>query len=50
VREESRSVELAIVPGSEHGARLLAAQPDLAERIAVWMAQRLHAGSVGEGA
>jgi dienelactone hydrolase len=42
VRDESRTVELVIVPGREHGTRILSAQADTAERIAVWMAQRLH--------
>jgi dienelactone hydrolase len=42
VRAESRTVELVVLPGTEHGARLLAAHPDLAERIAVWLAARLH--------
>jgi len=42
VRDESRSVELVVLPGTEHGARILVARTDLAERIAVWLAARLH--------
>ncbi len=35
LREKSHSVELLMVPGTEHASRLLATHPSLAERIAV---------------
>lgn len=42
VLEESERVELLVLPGSEHGARILGARPDLSERIAIWLADRLR--------
>jgi dienelactone hydrolase len=42
VQAESRTVELLILPGTQHGARILAAHADMPERIAVWLAQRLR--------
>ena len=42
VQTKSRTVELAVVPGSNHGTDLLMEHPDLAERIAVWLAHRLR--------
>ena len=42
VRERSRTVELVVVPGTGHATNLLVEYPDLAERIAVWLARRLR--------
>lgn len=42
VQERSETVEMIIPPGTAHATRLLEAHPDLAERIAVWLAQRLR--------
>ncbi len=42
VRERSETVEMIIPPGTAHATRLLEAHPDLAERIAEWLARRLH--------
>ena len=42
VRAESETVEMIILPGTEHATRILEARPDMAERIAVWLAQRLQ--------
>jgi dienelactone hydrolase len=42
VQEESRTVELLILPGTEHGVRILLTHRDTSERIAVWLAQRLR--------
>ena len=42
VREHSRTVEVVIVPGTEHATNILVAHPDMAERIAVWLTQRLR--------
>ena len=42
VQAESRTVELAVLPGTGHGTDLLAEYPDLAERIATWLAYRLR--------
>lgn len=42
VQSQSRTVELAVVPGTSHGTDLLLDNPDLAERIAVWLAHRLQ--------
>ena len=41
VQARSERVELVIIPGTEHATRILDAHPDMAERIAVWLAQRL---------
>ncbi len=41
VQARSEMVELVIIPGTEHATRILDAHPDMAERIAVWLAQRL---------
>lgn len=42
VQAQSQTVELLIVPGTRHATELLDAYPDMAERIAVWLAQRLR--------
>lgn len=42
VRERSRTVEMVIVPGTAHATDILSAHPDMAERIAVWLASRLR--------
>jgi dienelactone hydrolase len=42
VLEESHTVEVIIVPGTGHATDLLDEHPDLAERIAVWLAHRLR--------
>ncbi len=42
VLREGRSAEVVIVPGSGHGAGLLEGKPDLAERVAVWLADHLQ--------
>jgi len=42
VQQQSQAVELVIVPGTAHASDLLARHADLAERIAVWFAQRLR--------
>jgi len=42
VRERSRTVELLVLPGTEHGSRLLDSVPGMAERLAVWLATKLH--------
>ena len=42
VLEESRAVQVIIVPGTGHATRLLDEQPDLAERVAVWLTLRLR--------
>ncbi len=41
VREQSRTVELGIVPGTRHASDILEAHPHMAERIAVWLAHQL---------
>ena len=45
LREKSHSVELLMVPGTEHASRLLSTHPSLAERIAVWLASKLEVPS-----
>lgn len=42
VQARSRTAELALVPGTRHGTDILTEHPDLAERIAVWLARRLR--------
>jgi dienelactone hydrolase len=42
VQARSKTVELIIIPGTEHSTRILAARPDMAERIAVWLAHQLR--------
>jgi hypothetical protein len=42
VQEQSQTVELVIVPGTEHATNILVGHPDMAERIAVWLTQRLR--------
>ncbi|MGE0554047.1 MAG: alpha/beta hydrolase family protein [Gemmatimonadales bacterium] len=42
VRERSRTVELLVLPGVEHGTRLLGSVPGLPERLAVWLATALR--------
>ena len=42
LREQSQTVEVVIVPGTEHATNILVGHPDMAERIAVWLAQRLR--------
>jgi dienelactone hydrolase len=42
VQAESQTVELLIVPGSEHATDILETQPDMAERVATWLAQKLQ--------
>lgn len=42
VRERSRTVELLVLPGTVHAARLLQSEPGLAERLADWLATRLR--------
>lgn len=41
LRAQSRSAEFLELSGTEHATRLLAAHPDLAERIAVWFRYKL---------
>ena len=41
VQEKSETVELIVIPGSEHATRLLNSQPSLAERIAIWLSYEL---------
>lgn len=41
VRRTSQSVEMIIVPGTDHASELLAAHPTLNERIAVWLESKL---------
>lgn len=41
VESRTRNVELLLLPGQEHATRLLDAHPDLAERIAIWLAWKL---------
>ncbi len=42
VWNESETLELSIIPGSSHATDMLSENPGLAERVAVWAAQRLH--------
>lgn len=41
LREKSRKAEIIEVAGTEHGSRILAAQPDITEMIAVWFKHNL---------
>jgi dienelactone hydrolase len=41
VQETTQDVEILYLPGTEHADRILKARPDIAERIAVWLAQQL---------
>lgn len=42
VRQRSRTVELLVVPGTDHASNLLATRPDLAERVATWLTYQLR--------
>jgi len=42
VQQQSQSVQLVIVPGESHATDILEEHADMAERIAVWLDQRLH--------
>ena len=42
LQETSQTVEMVMVPGTQHATRILEAHPTMAERIAVWLAQRLR--------
>ena len=42
LQAQSQTVEIVIVPGARHATDILEAHPDMAERIAVWLAQRLR--------
>ncbi|NNM34422.1 MAG: hypothetical protein HKO53_15195 [Gemmatimonadetes bacterium] len=42
VQAESETVELIVLPGTAHATRILEARPEMAERIAVWLAQQLR--------
>jgi dienelactone hydrolase len=42
VQTESETVEILIVPGAEHATDILEAHPDMAERVATWLAQKLQ--------
>ena len=41
LQAESETVERVLVPGRSHATNMLEVHPDMAERIAVWLAQRL---------
>ena len=41
VQAQSKIVELVVLPGTEHATRILNAHPSMAERIAVWLAEKL---------
>lgn len=43
VRAGSRTAEVLILPGTQHGTRILPERPDVAERVAVWLAGQLAA-------
>ncbi len=45
LQERSHSVELLMLPGTEHASRLLSTHASLAERIAVWLASKLQVTS-----
>jgi dienelactone hydrolase len=45
VRAGSRTAEVLILPGTQHGTRILPERPDVAERVAVWLAGQLAATS-----
>jgi len=42
VQERSRTVEMILLPGTEHATNILVAHAEIAERIAVWLASRLR--------
>ena len=42
LQAQSQTVEIVIVPGARHATDILEAHPDMAERIAVWLALRLR--------
>jgi dienelactone hydrolase len=42
VQAESQTVELLIVPGTRHASDILEEHPEMAERIAVWLAEALR--------
>ncbi len=42
VQVESQTAEILIVPGTEHATNILRAHPDMAERVAAWLVQRLR--------
>lgn len=42
LQEKSQTVEIVIVPGTKHATDILEARPDVAERIAVWLARQLR--------
>lgn len=42
LQAQSQTAELVVLPGSRHATDILDAHPDVAERIAVWLAQRLR--------
>lgn len=41
IRKKTKTLEMLVLPGNEHATRILTARPDIAERIAVWMAMIL---------
>ena len=45
VQAQSKTVELIIAPGTEHATDILQAHPEMAERIAVWLEQKLESSS-----
>jgi dienelactone hydrolase len=47
VQAESHTVELLILPGTEHAADILDVHPDMAERVAVWLAAQLGSSARG---
>ncbi len=42
LQQTSQTVEMVMVPGTHHATDILEAHPTMAERIAVWLAQRLR--------
>ena len=42
LQEQSQTVERVMLPGTRHATDMLEAHPDMAERVAVLLAQRLH--------
>lgn len=41
VQSRTKDVEIVYIPGEQHATRILEARPDVAERIAVWLASKL---------
>ena len=41
LQSQSDNAELLIIPGSSHATDILKDHPDISERIALWLAQRL---------